>query len=148
MPLRVSQQTNTGDHHRRGDNAAQGQEYELSMNGGALSFEAFIRFNLTSIEPISTETIILHQQRVDAPKSHLRTSRNTKPCGHSTVKGVVPLSCTPTMESGPENSVFLPDNELRLPTLTSARDARDGREDISNKSSSQTSILHLITERV
>jgi hypothetical protein len=63
-------------------------------------------------------------------ETNLGASRTTKYYSPSTVKGVVPPLCTPTMESGTGYSIFLPDNGLRFPRFMSTRDGRDRIEDI------------------
>lgn len=82
---------------------------------------------------------------------NLIASWNKQYYSSSTAKGVAPLSCTLTMENGPEFAIFLPDNCWRPPRLMSTReglinsspsgqdDPQDGPPEISGQSLPQYS---------
>jgi hypothetical protein len=56
-----------------------------------------------------SNTIILCQQRVNASKPNLRTSRNTKHYSHSIRKGIMPPSQCAYDRSGSGHAIFLPE---------------------------------------
>ncbi|OJD26035.1 hypothetical protein ACJ73_02591 [Blastomyces percursus] len=65
---------------------------------------------------------ILHQQRVDAPKSHPPNLKKHQTYSPSTERNLCPLSTyAPWMESGLGPSTFLPDNSLRNRSVGSTR---------------------------